>query len=163
MADELLGDTVLAVLTGAPSIGGYARFVRFVYSKLGTTVKFDKDGLQDASARISAIMKQRGHSPICMPHGQCMAGSTRSVHLARCSKPENKSISREFASAKTCATCAYHYSNAAYIVNLKQDLVYLERTCAGKDSVERKIAERSACDLRRIIALHEAKFMEAER
>lgn len=84
VADELLIETVSSLLAGEPSLGSYARFVRFVHSKLSASIKFDEASLREASIKISSILRHRGHRPLCMPHGQCMAGTTRSIHLARC-------------------------------------------------------------------------------
>jgi hypothetical protein len=162
VSDELLVETVLEVLSGQPCAGGYARFIKKIYSKFSTHVEFDGKDLAETSKALSGIMKARGHSPKTMEHGQCMAGTTSSTHIAKCRNRHSGELQRKMASANTCASCIYHHTNADYLKNLRADLTILSEKCDASPSLERQRAIIERDNLLQIISLQEKRMNFAE-
>jgi hypothetical protein len=125
VGDEKFAEDILSILDGARRAGGYERFVRRVHVKLSHVASID---LQDTgSLSIVGVLKQRGHFPKPMRHGQCMAGSTLSVKSAHCVSKNKKELDRSIASASTCGNCIFHLTSPAYISNIESDLKEMQR------------------------------------
>jgi hypothetical protein len=126
-------------------------------------VEFDGKDLADTSRLLSGIMKARGHSPKTMEHGQYMAGTTSSTHIAKCRNRHSGELQRKMANANTCASCVYHHTNADYLKNLRQDLKFLNGKCDASPSLEQERAIIERDNLLQIIALQETRMGFAEK
>lgn len=158
VSDELLVETVFEVLSGKPCAGGYARFIKKIYSKFSKHVEFDGKDLAETAKLLSGILKVRGHSPKTMEHGQCMAGVTSSIHFAKCRNASAVELQRHKASAKTCASCAYHHTTMDYLRNLHSDLKTLSEKCNAPPSLEQRRAQIEHDNLMQVIALQEKRM-----
>lgn len=158
VSDELLVETVFEVLSGAPCAGGYARFIKKIYSKFSKHVEFDGKNLAETARLLSGMLKGRGHSPKTMEHGQCMAGVTSSIQFAKCRNQDSGEVQRYKASAKTCASCAYHHTTMEYLRNLRRDLSDLAEKFSGTASLEQQRARIEHDNLTQVILLQEKRM-----
>ncbi|EJN10133.1 hypothetical protein [Herbaspirillum sp. YR522] len=129
--DEKFEHEVFAILNGETRLGGYERFVRRVHLKLATAVEINSE--RETGTPIVGILKQRGHFPRPMRHGQCMAGSTLSIKSARCLSSDKLDLDRSRANAHTCGTCMFHLTSEPYLSNIDADLREIEHEMENLD------------------------------
>jgi hypothetical protein len=113
---------VFSVLSGREELGGYSRYLRRIHSQFAKAVSFSKN--TDASSSVSVLkaVKQRGHFPRPMPHGQCMAGNVLRPVSGKCYSSSDKRLHKEHASVERCSTCMFHLTSPAYLFNVESDL-----------------------------------------
>lgn len=120
---EKLHQAVIQILAGEPTAGGFSRIVRKLYHQMLPRVTFGKD--ESAAHRIADRLHGRGYGARPMLHGQCHAPNAGRHLKARCE--EVTGLAREHAGPSLCQACPYHFNNAAYVANLRDDLVQLDQ------------------------------------
>jgi len=120
---EKLHQAVTQVLSGEPTAGGFSRIVRKLYRQMLPRLTFGD--AEDVAERIAERFRDRGYGVRPMSHGQCHAPESRRHLKARCEQADG--LAREHASPSLCQACPYHFNNAAYITNIREDLAQLER------------------------------------
>lgn len=161
--DELLVETVIEIISGKPSGGNYRRFIKKFYARFSKHVEFDGKDISERAKLMADTLKKRGHFPKTMRHGQCMAGSTASTQLAKCRSSQPHVLQRSEASPKTCASCAFHYTNDSYLNNLRADLQKLADSGErARDTLAGRRAQEAHANLRRIIELQEQRLGMAD-
>lgn len=159
VGNELLVETVLEVISGEPSAGNYGRFIKKIYARFSKHVEFEGKSIAERAKLLADKLKNRGHFPGTMPHGQCMAGSTAGAHLAKCRSAESNVVRRSEASPMTCASCAFHHTNRSYLSNLRTDLHRLATLAAeAPGTLESRRAQKTHTNLRHVIDLQERRM-----
>ncbi|MQR01116.1 site-specific integrase [Glaciimonas soli] len=115
---EKHAEDVFNILSGKIYAGGYAKYVRRISTRFSQSVRIDVRS-EDA---ILAAVKQRGHFPRPMQHGQCMAGRTLAIQSARCITKEKDRLQRELAGVEMCSNCIFHLTSPAYLKSMDLDL-----------------------------------------
>lgn len=159
IGDELLMETVIEVISGEPSGGNYGRFIKKIYARFSKHAEFDGKDIAERGKLLADMLKKRGHFPKTMRHGQCMAGLAAGTQLAKCRSPESHLIQRSEASPRTCASCAFHYTNMDYLNNLRTDLKILEDfSTQARGTLEGQRAKEAYMNLRQVIKLQERRI-----
>jgi hypothetical protein len=156
VGDEKQIEDIFAIIAGHNFSGGYAKYIRRIHSRLANIVRFNVAG--DEGEAVVAAVKQRGHFPRPMRHGQCMAGRTLSIKSARCVSEHGNELQREKAAVSTCSNCIFHLTSPAYLKNVEEDIEVMEKSLLSippgsvfyESSMEELKNLRRATDLLRV-------------
>jgi hypothetical protein len=153
MSEEKLFMAVEQILSGAPTAGGFSRIVRKLYRQLQSRIAIAHDISETPARRITQLLDMHGYQVNPMLHGQCHAPDQRRQLKAACQ--HDGLLEREHASPKLCGGCPFHFNNAAYVVNLEEQLVTIdsERHDFLLSPLQQARAEVDYQNLSRIITL----------
>lgn len=162
---EKLVEFVEYVLQGKnASSGGYGRFVQRFHKALRGQIHYDALDLTAKARVLSESLRRKGHTPLPMPHGTCMAGETTSRLRGHCYSDVRKDLVRASAGPAVCANCPYHLVTLQHLNNLKNELQQLEAQYGkAKGRAHSIIDDARYTDmiaLRTIIDLHEKRLSD---
>ncbi|MDP9876551.1 hypothetical protein J2W25_001587 [Variovorax boronicumulans] len=142
--------------------GGYGRLVQRFHQALCGTLSYCQQSLQDQAKRLSEALFHRGHLPLPMRHGTCMAGGITQRSQGHCHSEVTGVLEKSNASAEVCGRCPYHLVTAQHVENLKQELQEMEQLLQSTDTLtlQRRALGHSANALRSMIG-HHIKRLEA--
>ncbi|MBY4731759.1 MULTISPECIES: hypothetical protein [Cupriavidus] len=118
--NEKLMKEIVGVLNGGKFAGGYQKIVNRLALKMAGMVSFHGD-IEDKAEAVFQAVKNRGHFPSPMKHGQCFLGSSEKKRSARCFSKTDGVVHRERAGPDVCGKCVFHLTKAAYLRNLVND------------------------------------------
>lgn len=158
MSEEKLEMAVEEILNGEPTGGGFSKVVRKLYKKMTLNLTIDTASTGAATKKILNILKEHHYQVTPMHHGQCHAPVARRTLKGKCEK--SGVLQHELASAHTCGSCAFHYNNAAYMENLKEDLADLSQDMDNflLPPVQQQSARSTHRNLQKLIMLSEEKM-----
>jgi hypothetical protein len=134
VGEEKFVEDVYQILTGEVAHGGYTKYIRRLQINLSKQIRFATLSTEEKANELVRVAKTRGHFPKPMPHGQCMAGGARNIHMAKCHSNNENRLQHELASHETCNGCVFHLTKMAYLRNLEGELQLL-RTHMATDPV----------------------------
>ncbi|TCK96993.1 hypothetical protein [Paraburkholderia sp. BL9I2N2] len=154
-----LMEEILIVLNNGRVSGGYKKIIKRLALKVAGSAKFHGGTDEKAQAVFQAV-KARGHFPKPMKHGECMIGGAVKIKSARCYSRSEGRLCPENASPMICDNCNFHQAKPAYIRNLTDDRVRMERRLADDclTAFERKRLETELKNLTQGIELMRARF-----
>lgn len=157
--DEMMIEKMLAIISGAPTSGGYPNFIKRFYRLMSSNADFSKLTMQAKAQRLVHVLKVRGHSPEPKREGICMVGSQVRVSGARCRSVAG-TPQKELASASKCSKCAYHFHSEAYLSNLEEDFAEMNDSFSDPliIGLERQQLGISIADLGATIEFHRSRL-----
>lgn len=122
-AKEKLAEIIYSIFSGAPSSGGYAKFITTLYKRLNRIVNFET---MLGSERLELFIEKlasRGHSPRPYGHAQCLAFDIKLKSSSKCFSKKDKMLHKENASPNLCKNCPYSWTSPAHIHSLELALI----------------------------------------
>lgn len=159
VSDEKLLEAVFAIISGEQASGGYPVFIKKFYRKISGRLDFSELDLTEKADLIKNVLKEKGHVPKPMRHGQCMVGTVIPATGAKC-KGENATAQTKNASPSLCGKCKYHYLTNDHIRNLNDDLANLKAKMVNTNltEFERARARVDADNLSKIMDFHQGRM-----
>jgi len=151
---EKLRSYVESVLRGDSDISGaYMRLIQRVHQALSGRLDYCETSLDSQVRKLSAVLESRGHAPMPMKHGTCMAGGAALRLRGHCYSEEKGVLDRSAASANTCLRCPYQVVTWRHLESLRQEARALEEL--GMKAVNlRSAAARAKRDLLNVVIKH---------
>lgn len=164
VGDEKLMAFVQSVLENRATFsGGYSRLVQRFHQQLGKNVSYASLDKRERVERLSEALITRGHAPLPMAHGTCMAGTNSSRLRGHCFSAMSEQLERSEARPRVCAKCPYHVVTTQHLHALKAeyeqeeaDLLLLEG-----ESVQTRRRRSDLASLGKLISLHTGRIARA--
>ncbi|TDY84964.1 UNVERIFIED_ORG: hypothetical protein DFO49_5013 [Herbaspirillum seropedicae] len=161
VAKEMLQEHINTLISEEGAAGGFSRFIRKLYSSLLGNIEFASAPESEQIIEITDLVFKKGYQVTPMFHGECLANKEgRLIERAICH--ENGELRRENAGPVTCRKCPFHYSDSAYISNLEELLVELNRDADDfmLSPLQQHNARKDADNIVRIIQLNRETMAE---
>jgi len=161
VAKEMLQEHINTLISKQGAAGGFSRFIRKLYSNLLGNIEFASAPESEQVTEITDLVFKKGYRITPMFHGECLA-NTKGRQIERAICHENGELKRENAGPVTCRKCPFHYSDDAYISNLEELLVELNRDADDfmLPPLQQHNARKDADTIVRIIQLNRETIAE---
>jgi hypothetical protein len=157
VAVEKHDDIVVSLLAGVQAGGGYSRVVQKFFARISKVSEYDHADLKAHAMRVAEGLRDKGHLPEPMLHGDCMAGTVQNIRAAKCRAKNGQVLRKELASAEVCSKCPFHYYNEGHVRGLVAEHARLAKI-AGDPAASPQVRRQSESDASRLQA--EIEFRE---